>query len=165
MNPIQWIRIQGDRYRAWREARANERLRQFIAEAKNPENKARLRRECEKEYGRLILNECGFYLLKNGQCEIAIRWTDVHTIQTFKRDYFTYDMICLAFEIGKNEWIEIWESMVDFMKVTAKMHEEFSTIPQGWYTVVMFPAFEPNCRILWRREFDNGPALSHDTEP
>lgn len=148
---IRWIRAQFDRYHAWREACANERMRRFVEEANRPENVARLRQENEKEYGRLILNEGGFYLLKDDKREFAIRWADIRTIRTFKRDMFAYDMICLAFEIGEDEWVEIWESMVDFTRITEKMHAEFPTIPEDWHSVVMLPAFETNDRILWNR--------------
>ena len=148
---ISWMRQIYDQFRRWQEARAQERTRRFIEMANRPENVERLRVEDEKQYGRLVLEEDGFHLLKNDCRDVALRWAHVRTIRTFKRDFFSYDMISLAFEVGEDEWIEIWESMADFSLVAEKMREIFPTVPEDWYVVVTLPAFSPNDRVLWRQ--------------
>lgn len=151
-NPIRWLQRQFERYRAWERARAQERMRRFIEQANEPESVEQLRRENEKQYGRLILTEDGFQLLKAGQCELRVRWADVRAIRTYKLDFWGYDMICLAFEIGEHRWAEIWEGMVDFMDIAEDMQTRFSGIPADWYREVMLPAFAPNERMLWQKD-------------
>jgi hypothetical protein len=148
---ISWIRQPFDRFRQWRGARKQERTRRFIEMANMPENVERRRREDEKAYGRLVLDGDGFHLLKNDRRESVLRWSSVRTIRAFKRDFFAYDMICLAFEVGEGEWIEIWEAMVDFGPVDRRMREVFPTVPNDWHATVMLPAFSTNDAVLWRR--------------
>jgi hypothetical protein len=106
----------------------------------------------EDEYGRLVVELGGFYWAMDGQREATVAWSDVRTIRTFKRDLFSHDVICLAFEIGDDEWIEAWESMVDFELVHQAMMKRFPDLPEDWYSTVMLPAFEANERVLWRRQ-------------
>jgi hypothetical protein len=146
-----WIQRQCARFRRWREARHEERMRRFVERANRPENVERLRRENEKLYGRLVLDEGGFHLVKDEHRKAAVTWDDVRTIHTYKRDFFAYDMICLAFEVAEGEWVEIWESMVDFELVDKEMCERFPGVPRDWFGQVMQPPFAPNDRVLWRR--------------
>jgi len=111
------------------------------------------------------LGEDGFHLLKDGRRETTIRWIDVRTVRTYKHGFFAYDMICLAFDVGEGEPVEIWEAMVDFMIVAERMREEFPQIPGDWHWVVMLPAFETNDRILWRRYHTSGCAVQHGEAP
>ena len=80
-----------------------------------------------------------------------VHWSDVRRIQTYKRDLFAYDMICLAFEIGDDKWVEIWERDDGFVGVAEAMRTRFPTIPEDWYNKVMVPAFETNLRDPYRR--------------
>ena len=147
-----WIRQQYGHLCEYREARRQERVRRFVEMANRPENVERLRRENETRYGRLVLDEDGFHLLKGGRCEVGVRWADVRTIRAYKRDFFAYDMICLAFEVRDGKWVQAWESMVDFPLVREKVHELYPNVPKDWFHEVMHPAFEPNDRILWKQD-------------
>ena len=149
---VSWIRRQYDRFRSRREARREGELQRFIEEALRPENVERCQRILEKQFGRLVLDENGFHLLKDTQRHIALRWADVRTIQTYKRDLLTVDSICIAFEVADDEWIEIRDDMAGFDDVTLQMEELFSGVPEDWYSVVVLPPFATNERTLWRRD-------------
>lgn len=125
-------------------------MERSIEKANRPENVARLLRQNEAEYGRLVLDEDGLFLLKGDKREWTLRWADVRRVATYKHDFFAYDMICLGFETGDEQWIEIWEAMVDFSLVSERMQTEFPTIPADWYVTVMLPPFEANYRVLWQ---------------
>ncbi len=138
-----------ERYRKWRADRQRERLHRFIAWASQPERVAAREEENEWTYGRLFLTDVGFRLEKGGKCEYDVRWEQILEIQTYKHDFFSYDMICLAFRIGAEEWVEAWESMPGFMALAERMQEAFPSVPADWFGVVMHPAFAPNQRTLW----------------
>ena len=67
---VSWIRRQYDRFRSRREARREEELQRFIEEALRPENVERCQRNLEKQFGRLVLDENGFHLLKDAERHI-----------------------------------------------------------------------------------------------
>src|SRR5580658_3725667 len=48
--------------------------------------------------------------LENDSGSISFSWDKVLTVETFKRDLFSVDCICLAFETP-NGWIEVNEDM------------------------------------------------------
>ena len=45
---------------------------------------------------------------RNETGSVSFPWSDVSTVDTFKRDYFTVDCICLAFETPDG-WFEVNE--------------------------------------------------------
>ncbi len=138
-----------ERYRKWRAKRQEERLHHFIAWANHPERVAAMEERNERTYGRLILTDPGFRLEKAGKCEYDVRWSQIVEIQTYKHDFFSYDMICLAFRIGAGEWVEAWESMPGFSALVVRMQETLPSVPADWFQVVMHPAFARNQRTLW----------------
>lgn len=92
----------------------------------------------------------GFLLLLDGPHVARVWWDEVREIVTFKRDLFSFDMICLAFRLSNDEWVEVWEDDPGFPAMTAHLPARFPTIPADWYQQVMFPPFETCERVLWR---------------
>ena len=81
---------------------------------------------------------------------VSFSWLDVEEIQTFKRDLFSFDEICLSFCVS-DLWYEFWESDVGFPRLAELMQAKFPSIPEGWYGEVMQPPFATNQRTLWKR--------------
>jgi len=40
---------------------------------------------------------------------LTVRWDSVRAIRVYKRDLFSYDMICLGFQVIDKSWVELWE--------------------------------------------------------
>lgn len=80
----------------------------------------------------------------------SFAWNEVEEIETFKRDLFAYDEICLAFRVS-DLWYEFWESDTGFNPLAKQMQGKFPSIPEGWYGEVMRPPFVTNRRTLWKR--------------
>lgn len=102
-----------------------------------------------REYDRLLLEDGGFSYWKGGVEHFAVRWADVRSIAAFKRDFGTWDLICLVLESDGNQYVEIREHMINFMCVCERMRAEFPAIPEDWYLKVMSPAFAENRQVLW----------------
>ena len=54
--------------------------------------------------------EVRWLTMENETGSVAFAWESVSAVDTFKRDYFTVDCICLAFETPRG-WIEVNEDM------------------------------------------------------
>ena len=95
--------------------------------------------------------------LENETGSLTFSWDSVLAVDTFKRDFFTVDCICLAFET-KDGWIEVNEDMKgwgDFLPAVASRLTGFPE--QGkWWREVMLPPFATKHARLWTK-------LSHVT--
>jgi hypothetical protein len=88
--------------------------------------------------------------LSNHEHPISFSWRDVEEIQTFKRDLFSIDQICLSFCVS-GLWYEFWESDAGFERLAELMQTKFPSIPEGWFGEVAQPPFATNQRTLWKR--------------
>ncbi len=90
--------------------------------------------------------------LANETGELAFRWDAVQSVRTFKRDCFSVDCICLAFETPEG-WIEVTEEMNAFGSFTEAVERNLPGFPPqpDWWPQVMFPAFATNERELWTK--------------
>jgi hypothetical protein len=85
--------------------------------------------------------------------EHLIPWTKIEKIAAFKRDCYTVDLICIAFETS--DFVhEINEEMVSW---PAFVKEIATYLPgclkaEEWYEAVMLLAFETNLTVLYSRE-------------
>ncbi len=139
------------RYRQWQTARRDQWLRDFVARANDPRQIAEREAMNEREFGRLTLTDAGFRLDKQGRCTYAVQWDQIVEIRTYKLDFWSFDMICLGFRIGADEWVEAWESMPGFQKLAESMQTRFPSVPSDWWKVVVSPPFAANVRELWNR--------------
>ena len=80
-----------------------------------------------------------------------VSWSSVLTIATYKRDLFTYDDICLAFEVGPGRWVEVSEEEAGFAELAKAVERAFPEVPGDWFGTVMLPPFEANRCVLWRK--------------
>ena len=81
----------------------------------------------------------------------TIAWADVARIRTYKLDFDTIDCVCLSFELGAGDSVEVTEESNGFNDFTDEMLDRFPAIDRDWYTTVMTPAFERNEAILFDR--------------
>lgn len=108
---------------------------------------------------RLDSDSSGFTISPPKGDSIRVRWEEVREIRTYKIDLFSYDEICLCFEVagvGTTDdgtlWIEVTESEQGFRSLAEEMKRRFPAIPSDWYSEVMFPAFAPCEAVLYRAE-------------
>ena len=85
-----------------------------------------------------------------GQKPIEFRWAEVLEIATYKRDWLTFDEICLSFKLA-DRVIVASEEMEGWLELVEALPSHFPDIPRDWKREVMFPAFEPKSRMLYKR--------------
>ena len=102
----------------------------------------------------LELTDDGFQLVDQLSDEPAwtLRWSDVRAIRTYKRDLWTTDMICVAFQLADRKWFDINEEVEGFREVRAQMEARFPAISEDWFGEVTNPAFETNDTLLYRQD-------------
>jgi hypothetical protein len=83
------------------------------------------------------------------QCAQVI-WSEVREVVTFKRDFGTYDDICLALRVD-DRWVEISEDAEGWSALCSALDRHFLTIPPGWCETVMLPPFVTCYRVLFER--------------
>lgn len=107
---------------------------------------------------RCTLDSEGFSILETDTSAIifTVRWDSVRAIRMYKRDLFSYDMICLGFQLNDKSWVEVWERSDGFLEVGERMREVFPGISAEWYSEVMLPAFATNDTLLYRRDDQSG---------
>jgi hypothetical protein len=86
---------------------------------------------------------------------IAIQWNEVTSVSAFKRDLFSYDLVCLIIRTGTvecelDEQMDRWESLI---KALPK-YLPGTPSPSEWWDKVAHPAFAPNMTILFSRRED-----------
>lgn len=83
--------------------------------------------------------------------DALVPWDSVVEITCYKIDLFIYDHVCLGFRTCDGNQIEMHESAEGFKALMTAIDERFEGVPPDWYLTVMFPAFERNYRVLWKR--------------
>jgi len=84
----------------------------------------------------------------------SLRWSGVDSVEVFKRDLFSYDLICLRL-VANNEVV------VEFDEEDPRWKELMSTLPihlpgckrwEDWFPKVAFPAFDANLQRVFKRK-------------
>jgi len=79
----------------------------------------------------------------------TVRWAEIQSIRAYKLDRWVHDVICLAFQIGPDHWVEISEQDESLSQVCNEMAARFPEIPPGWLCDIAVPAFEFNDTVLY----------------
>ena len=80
-------------------------------------------------------------------------WDSVESISVFKRDLFTYDLICAALDFRDSEAVEfdeddpLWRDFVSLLSDNL----EGAMSPDSWFSEVAFPAFEERETVIYSR--------------
>ena len=118
---------------------------------KNVINK--VKRKSAPRIVRILTSDDGLDVLwQEGRTE-ALKWSEVERVFTYKIDCFSYDMICLAFELhGRHEALHIQEEIEGFQNLMSALTKIFPEINPEWYFNVMQPAFAENLTVLFERK-------------
>jgi hypothetical protein len=118
-------------------------------------------RACENPKNGNIITSADYLKIKDEKGNpFELKWNEVEAVHAFKRDFFSTDLICLAFKkLEKDEYIEINEDMVGYHDLIKTLPNRFPEFPLDWYPKVAFPPFEANHKILWQRQ-PNKPPIS-----
>jgi hypothetical protein len=83
---------------------------------------------------------------------LSFFWDSVLAVDTFKRDFFSVDCICLAFQTPDG-WIEVNEQMKGWGEFLAMVESRLAGFPpfKIWWFEVMLPAFQTNHARLWTK--------------
>jgi hypothetical protein len=81
-----------------------------------------------------------------------LSWGAVECATVFKRDLFTYDLICLQLKIADHV-IEFDEEDLNWKELTEAMPHHLSGCTQwsDWFTEVAFPAFETKELLIYQK--------------
>ncbi|CAG0978399.1 hypothetical protein PHYC_01629 [Phycisphaerales bacterium] len=80
----------------------------------------------------------------------SFRWEDLSRIRAWKHDCFTYDLICLGFDMrGTEESVFVHEEMEGFKDLVAEIERRCDRLDPKWWSKVAFPAFEQNHLTIW----------------
>lgn len=91
-------------------------------------------------------------LFAEGKDVWRFRWDEVVRIETYKRDIFSVDLVCLDFFIESREVpCRTHEDMQGFPDLRERMQCRFSSISEGWTQQVAFPPFATNQTVLYDR--------------
>jgi hypothetical protein len=83
---------------------------------------------------------------------VALEWDEVTSVVAFKRDVFTVDLICLAFNTA-DRVCEINEEMIGYKALVKHLPTFLPGCLQhdDWFQRVAFPAFVPNATEIYSR--------------
>lgn len=92
--------------------------------------------------------------MENTTGEDSIRWADVLAVKVFKRDFFSVDCICMAFQTVDGQWFEIREEFNGWSALQSELPKFLNgCVPQSeWFGKVAFPAFVPNETEIFSRK-------------
>lgn len=83
----------------------------------------------------------------------SFRWDEVVRIETYKRDIFSMDLICLDFFTDSRQApCRTHEDMKGFPDLREHMQRRFSSIGERWLQQVALPPFAANHTVLYDRK-------------
>jgi len=90
---------------------------------------------------------------KNRAYVVSFSWDSVLAVDSFKRDLFIVDCICLAFQTDDG-WSEINEDMEGWDGFLKSAELKLPGFPPfgNWWVKVMLPPFETSHSRLWTRK-------------
>ena len=85
--------------------------------------------------------------------EIVIAWRDTVSVEVFKRDLYSVDLICLTFHLNDKKTLEINEEMNGWESLVKKLPDYLPGCQafEQWFLDVVFPAFKPNLTVIYKR--------------
>ncbi len=92
--------------------------------------------------------------LKSPSAEIVtVRWDTVVDATAYKRDLWSTDQVCIAFELSDGTFVEAHEEMKGWSDLCSAMPEHLPGAPrwEQWFMNITTPAFEPNITPLFHR--------------
>lgn len=91
------------------------------------------------------LKSCSNGVFLSDKC--LFQWKEVVSIEAYKRDLVTEDLICLEIKLSSHESITLHEELKGFEEFKAIMSSQLKVNNTNWMSAVMLPPFE-ECRTL-----------------
>lgn len=87
---------------------------------------------------------------------VVIPWSEIAEVVGFKRDCYTFDVVCVAFGRQNGPAIEIQEDWPDWQPFVEALPQYLPGClsPGDWYLEIIAPAFETKPTVLYRRTSD-----------
>jgi hypothetical protein len=109
-------------------------------------------RKPESQPKRLEITDDGLALFESGREVYRFRWGCISKVETYKRDLFSVDMICLGFAVDADQMVYVTDDGMDgFSELSSRLTQYFPSIAPNWWSEVAFPAFATKHRILYER--------------
>ena len=91
--------------------------------------------------------------VENTTGEASIRWADVRAVKVFKRDWFSIDCICMAFQTADGRWLEIREDFNGWSDLLPELPRFLNGCAPHteWVEKVSLPPFKPNETEIFHR--------------
>jgi hypothetical protein len=117
-------------------------LQRFAARLRQPKSQPK----------RLEITGDGLALFESGREVYRFRWTEVSKVETYKRDLFSVDMICVDFAVDADQMVYMTNDEMDgFSELSIRLTSYFPSIASDWWSEVAFPAFATNHKILYEK--------------
>ena len=98
----------------------------------------------------LRVSDVGLTLLQDDEESWSFRWEEISRIETYKRDLFTVDIICVDFFVSRGPYLfPVHDEVRGFDVLCRDLHVYFPSVDQGWWSRVTFPAFQTNHTVLY----------------
>lgn len=91
------------------------------------------------------LESCSTGVFLSNKC--LFKWEDVASIEAYKRDLVTEDLICLDINLSSRESITLHEELTGFEEFKTTMSSQLKLNNKNWMSAVMLPPFE-ECRTI-----------------
>jgi len=101
---------------------------------------------------RIVLDAEGFSLYAGIEQTSNICWDQIEEIAAYKLDHITIDLLYLDIRTITGEKVTIHEFLGGFDEFRKQMEQTLPTILSDWWSMVVFPPFEKNCMVIYRRE-------------
>lgn len=99
------------------------------------------------------------FSLYSGEKQLSnIRWDQIEKIAAYKLDHITIDLLYLDIRTIAGERVTIHEFLSGFDEFRKHMEQALPTILPGWWSTVVFPPFEENYTIIYRRTLPGNDA-------
>ena len=106
----------------------------------------------KREQARLAVSDDEVVLFSDEREVWRFRWDAVTRIETYKRDFFSIDLVCLDFYVASLDLTyPAHEEMQGFVTLREQLSSHFPSIGGDWLRRVTLPPFAPNHKVLYER--------------
>lgn len=102
------------------------------------------------EFPTVTFDQNRFRLVRGVNVIHEIEWSLIAEICVFKRDCFSYDVICLGIRIDESDnFVEVAEDFPGYRLFVAEIERRY-LLEADWWRKVAFPAFETKLASIWK---------------
>ena len=90
---------------------------------------------------------------------VSVCWDAVVAATAYKRDLWSTDQVCIAFELSNGTFVEVHERMKGWVELCSAMPAHLPGAPrwEQWFMNMTSPAFESNTTLLFQRSASTAP--------